>query len=735
MSDRKEYVVTLKDANDLDGFYLDMENGNTLPTIPTRSVECSARRPNSRNTNYLLTKGEAELLRMDPRVESVDLHHSLKGIKGGAFTYNTGTFNVTQDPNPMRFDKSAGQGSIYVNWGALRTSNGYQTPGWGNNNVVSQTVTLKFEPIGRNVDVVVVDGGNPDPTHPEYAVNYDGTGGSRMSTFDWYSLDPIVKGTPEGAPYVGWPTLTDPHAFHTSGIVAGNRQGFARGANIYNLYYDAGSSFTYAFDYVMQYVKAFHETKPANTVTGIKNPTIVNNSWGMSIFPGDWSFDDITAVTYRGVRHEPTTNPGGFSGVCNSSSSLANINSNNSTGNRITTSGSNATVTSITYGIHGTSGLTMISTPTVGTNDDGYWQISLPFNISYLGTTYNTIYANTNWYVSFGGGSTSFVVNAASPAYPKICMSGDDHATQKIYHGVVGTSPNRIYVVRFEASNLYSSVTSDAFFEYWFYESTPNRIDLQIDTNSSIALRFTEEQLNGWGFIRDQRIPMRVPALDADIIDAMDAGVIMVGAAGNGQWYHDVPGGLDWDNTFEMDNRYPGEIYHYMRGSSPTANDINMLNICVGAISRTDIDQKAYFSDCGPGVDIWAPGYSIQSAYYGAGATDQRNISYKLAKISGTSMAAPQVCGVLASYLELYPRWTQADAKHFVTTSSKQDQIYSTNGGYTDTTDLQGSPNLMLYFPRLLPSTGLVGPSVPYGERPVTGQAWPRPRIFRYGSY
>jgi hypothetical protein len=90
--------------------------------------------------------------------------------------------------------------------------------------------------------------------------------------------------------------------------------------------------------------------------------------------------------------------------------------------------------------------------------------------------------------------------------------------------------------------------------EWTFYENAPSRIDLQVGVNSAKTTGggFTTQQLNDWGFISGQRIPLRVPACDDDIEDLYNEGIVMVGAAGNGRWKHDVPGGVDWNNTFEM---------------------------------------------------------------------------------------------------------------------------------------------------------------------------------------
>jgi subtilisin family serine protease len=250
---------------------------------------------------------------------------------------------------------------------------------------------------------------------------------------------------------------------------------------------------------------------------------------------------------------------------------------------------------------------------------------------------------------------------------------------------------------------------------------------------------FDAAQLNSWGFIAGQRIPQRVSALDADIQDAIDEGIIIVGAAGNGSWKHDIPGGPDWDNSFQMAYRYPGQTFYYMRGASPTANDQNInggfdiTNICVGAIDSYSVDQKVTFSDCGPGVDIWAPGTNIISAIpnEGYGVPDPRNSNFFISKFNGTSMASPQVCGVIACALELYPNMKQADAKAYVLFHAKTNQLTTTNGGPTDGQDLQGTANKFLYYYKERNTQGNIFPKINYKPRPSTGAVFPRTRIKR----
>jgi hypothetical protein len=402
-------------------------------------------------------------------------------------------------------------------------------------------------------------------------------------------------------------------------------------------------------------------------------------------------------------------------------------------------SAATASVTSITNTLLGTASLTSSTTPTSGNTDDGFWALALPFNITYLGTSYSTIYIGTNHYLTFGAGATNYsVLGPSSPNVPKIMWCSGDNSIQRIYYGVEGTAPNRTYRVRTEGSpGTTGTLGSPTMVNEWvFYEATPTRIDLQCGTNAKKSTgAFTTLQLNAWGFIANQRIPSRVASCDADVQTAMSEGIIFVGAAGNGLWKHDLPGGPDWDNTFEMATRYPfsaSQPYYYMRGTSPTANDTNMPNICVGAVDANAVDQKSYYSDCGPGVDIWAPGTNIISSY-NSGAADPRNASYPFGKINGTSMASPQVCGVLACALEVYPNMTQAVAKAYILGIAKPDQLTATSFGPADIRDLQGGPNLFLYYKKERELVGSVSPKINYQIRPATGAVYPRTRIRRRG--
>ena len=206
-------------------------------------------------------------------------------------------------------------------------------------------------------------------------------------------------------------------------------------------------------------------------------------------------------------------------------------------------------------------------------------------------------------------------------------------------------------------------------------------------------------------------------------------GVIVVSAAGNSS--HKVALYSSVESN-EYNNYYiaSGTTVYYNRGSSSAAPGV----ICVGSISAGQDEAKASSSNCGPRVDIYAPGELIMSSVHSTVVPDPRNANFYLAKTSGTSMASPQVSGVLACFLESNPRASQADALKYITSTAKTNQIFSYNLGPSDLTDLQGSPNRYLYFYKQRPDNGFVSPKVNLSVRPSTGQTWPRTNIFRYGS-
>ena len=172
----KEWIVTLHKKEDLESFYEDMETPGGNLFIPNRAVEVANRRLISRNTHYMLTHDEAELIKSDDRVWDVELVELIEATIRPHYVINNG-----------EFDKSWTDDASDINWGLLRHSEATNRSNWGDNGTSLVTTNLTVTASGKNVDVVIVDG-HIDPAHPEFAVNSDGSGGSRVQQFNWFSL-------------------------------------------------------------------------------------------------------------------------------------------------------------------------------------------------------------------------------------------------------------------------------------------------------------------------------------------------------------------------------------------------------------------------------------------------------------------------------------------------------------------------------------------------------------------
>lgn len=620
---KREYVVTLHNFEDLESFYHDMETPGGNLYIPNRAVEVSNRRPASRNTYYLLTDEEAELVKNDPRVLAVELSLRACGFSiKPAWTQSSSFWNKSNTLN-----------NSHLNWGILRCVLGEQIPNWGTgvDGFSNTTGTVTVTSSGKHVDIVIVDG-HIDPTHPEFAVNSDGTGGSRVVQYNWFGQhDSAVRGSgltissvyrnnnlaristlaPHGletgavvtvnctsnssfnvtqttvtsvlssfefsyvnsgtnvstssatgswiGTYVYTPytstsdanlDLNNNHGAHVAGTACGNKYGWARDANIYNIVpyglYPSSS------EYFLDYIKEWHKSKPVNSVTGLKNPTITNHSYGIVV---DVDITDIETVNYNGV---------------------------------------------------------------------------------------------------------------------------------------VYTAP------------------------------------------------FTSNQLNSYGIFNDgisTSVPIRNSAVEADLLDLVDLGVIVVGAAGNetSRIANFSSTSTDYYNNYFEDAFFR---YYYGRGSITAAGTGTNRVICVSSIGTSTNETKLASSNSGPRIDVFAPGTGIISSVNsntGTVALDTRNSQYYITKKSGTSMASPQVAGILACLAEQWPTIKQHQALEYLITNSKPNQITDTNGGLGDDTDLNDAPNRYLYYKKERLDSGQLSPKLNQGLRPTSGMLYPRPKIYRYG--
>tara|TARA_Y100001937_G_scaffold5115_1_gene6763 strand:- start:591 stop:1343 length:753 start_codon:yes stop_codon:yes gene_type:complete len=202
--------------------------------------------------------------------------------------------------------------------------------------------------------------------------------------------------------------------------------------------------------------------------------------------------------------------------------------------------------------------------------------------------------------------------------------------------------------------------------------------------------------------------------------DADCKNIIFVCAAGNSNGKQEYPNGIDYDNEFTAGTFIYSSGYdnYFNRPGTPAITKIGQSDawIKVGSMDsqRQSGSQErcSFFSDRGPSIDVWAAGSNIMSPYAGTGSfADPRDSNFYLKQISGTSMASPNVTGVIATYLESNPSADQARVRKWLFEEGSVDlsstdyyDPYTSNGAtdenyWGDNHSLKTSPRRILYNP------------------------------------
>ena len=218
-------------------------------------------------------------------------------------------------------------------------------------------------------------------------------------------------------------------------------------------------------------------------------------------------------------------------------------------------------------------------------------------------------------------------------------------------------------------------------------------------------------------------------AVAADVQDAIDDGVVVIGAAGNDNLLMAEVGDQDYDNYLVILRDGDNFFFYYNRGAWPNTPDSGAIN--VGSLSDTADFRRSTYSMFGPAVDVYAPGDDILSSYGNTGFDDTKysvpgNYYYP---IPGTSMASPQVCGVIACLATGKERFTQADAFGYLNQHSVYgDMTFDAfGGGFTDSSCSIGSLNKYLIAENPRQESGFVSSQI--GNR-TTGLTFPRSPMY-----
>ena len=216
----------------------------------------------------------------------------------------------------------------------------------------------------------------------------------------------------------------------------------------------------------------------------------------------------------------------------------------------------------------------------------------------------------------------------------------------------------------------------------------------------------------------------------ADVEDAIEDGVVVVGAAGNDNMLIAKEGDQDWNNILSING---GSTFYYNRGAWPNSPDSG--SIVVGNISHYQNFVRSSSSCYGPGLDVFAPGSWIMGVFTDNGSRfddSKYGAGQYYYPISGTSMASPQVAGVLACIASGKDRFTQSESRRYLKDTNAEGLMDFDvfGGGFIDETCKKGSPNQTLRLKNPRDTRGVIGYQ-PKGERPTLGQAFPRHPIFR----
>ena len=708
--DKKLYIVTVYKKEDLDGLYDDLETEGGSEFVPERAVECSLRRPLSRNTHYYLTDLEAESLKKDPRVWDVQLPPEELGLK-----FEPTGYAVTQTST---FDKNGLANSDSVNWALYRNFQETHDATWAVDATKTKTETIQYNLTGRNVDIVVIDE-TIDVEHPDFAVNPDGTGGSRVQQLNWFSYNSQVTGLgdldgqtlPTGT-YNYIQSSDDDHGTPVASCAAGSRHGMAKSANIYNINYDqprrgvftantAGSVLTVTYVYpgsdpiaVGQRVKGpgITTTRTISSFgTGTGGVGTYNLSGSVSTnytgreftthYAGVWDFliwDYIRAfhrkkpVNTETGRRNPT--------ICNASFALYAY-------------PPLASISSIVY--RGTTYTSSTYSP---------WTLAGIYSAFGVPNYYNStaiVIANYTAYEADLADAIEdgvFVVNAAGNENCKIANSADiDYNNRLVYSGttyyyhrggIFGSNPN-VFMVG-------SCSPTAANYKSTFSSSGP-RIDVFAPgENIACASDFTKEffSINRWS-VTSNVATFRITDADAekDYLIGLIGFQVEIGMASTTA--------LDGIYTVQSVAFEPLKIY-------PTLFTVNLT-----------------YPDT---ANTTEEGYVIgQYTTAGLYPKDTRAPYKFMASVDGTSFAAPNAAGVIACLMEVYPRMDYYTALGLVQDKAAFGNIADSGiGDYSNELALRGALNVTLgyesdplyyQFPDERQTTGLVYPKTNYKSR------------------
>lgn len=348
----KKYTLKVKQPEYWQEIHDTLCGVSSCQHIPDREVSCTDEKEHSSTRGtFSLHASEVEELKKHPYIDWIELcptcypdsypkpNFATKRFKKNVKFYRdlTSASNIppTTNPTAVELDRS--------NWGVART--GIKTSGDFftdiNGEINFEFGDVSYTLTGKNVDIIVQDSGvlqyhpefldangqsrvrdiildGPYYIDPDYFISNGYTTtradgrvtGSETESKAWWTNSAnrspqfqsegtiaisalYTENNALGATLDGSNGMTDGHGTCCASLAAGKNFGVAFEANIWNMpgISDAvGMGVETNFDAM----KIWHKNKPVNPETGVKNPTIVNGSWGYQA-----AFSSVSVVSYN----------------------------------------------------------------------------------------------------------------------------------------------------------------------------------------------------------------------------------------------------------------------------------------------------------------------------------------------------------------------------------------------------------------------------------------------------
>ena len=720
----KEYVVGLKRDVDFDTFWTEMETStNGLPFVPDRPVDISNERLGSvRLCHYLLTDEEAVNLRKDPRVYCVEIppgqRDDIKLVR-----------NLTQEGN---FIKTTTPEGNKQNWGLVRSNS--ETNNFGNSTTANTNYDFVLE--GTNVDVVIMDSGLM-AEHLEFTSYKDNS--SRVKIIDWYveagmaTIGPVNLKT---APYVSvssnsyinferiinafWDYSFDilGGSLVLGGIVFDGLQQDPAKSEVWGGAEDGGKSYRIRFEGWVS--KGSFPSGPIDLIWEcrflddniieilvVRHDNPLAAEWRINLSENAEPINSTRSIELSIFEDERLIG-GAVQRSCVLASSDAgltwNIYGDDNVDYHVEQAGSTWNIVEGVATERGSAGLTALDGGVA--SDESVHRFNTPFDF-YCGlapTNKRSIGDDSDGHgthvTGIVAGKTFGWAKNANIYSLKIeglegsldpgtgLPIGDAFDLVKSWHMLKPVNPNTgiknptVVNMSFGYIRPYLNITGGV------YRGTPW---VGTDPDPDYGMISIDPFFNSH--------PVRVPSVDVDVQEMIDEGIHVVIAAGNNAHKIDTFGGLDYNNYYNSTLDVNPIYYH--RGSSPYDDEAIIVGATSATVYDSVTDKRLSISNHGPGVDIYAPGENIVSAISWVNDYGESNVAdyypfpgnnlYKQALFTGTSMAAPQVAGVVALLLEQYPEATPAEIKNYILNNASN-TIYegSSSDPYLDLISLQG---------------------------------------------